>query len=68
VVCTELTIGSESFCTHPMKLLGDVGLVESHFGLFGDNISVSARQVHGLCQSTIGLEIVLDAPDGTPRR
>jgi hypothetical protein len=33
-----------------MELLGDVGHVESHFGLFGDSISVSAREVHNLRQ------------------
>ena len=33
----------ESFWTHPMELLGDLGQVESHFGPFGDNVSVSAR-------------------------
>jgi hypothetical protein len=31
-----------------MELLGDVGHVESYFGPFGDSISVTARQVHGL--------------------
>jgi hypothetical protein len=31
-----------------MELLGDMGLVESRFGLFGDNISVSATYVQGL--------------------
>ena len=31
-----------------MELLGDVGHVESHFNLFGDNVSVGAREVHGL--------------------
>jgi hypothetical protein len=31
------------FYTHPIKLLGDVGHVESHFGLFGDSVSVEAR-------------------------
>jgi hypothetical protein len=51
---------------YPMKLIGDMGLVESHFGPFGDNITIGARLVHGLRQSTIGSEIVLDAPDGTP--
>jgi hypothetical protein len=49
-----------------MKLLGDIVLEESHFGPFGDNVSVGARYVHGLCQSTIGSEIILDVPDGTP--
>jgi hypothetical protein len=28
---------------HLMELLGDVGRVESHFGSFGDYVSVSAR-------------------------
>jgi hypothetical protein len=31
-----------------MEHLGDVGHVESHFGPFGDNVSVGARLVHGL--------------------
>ena len=43
MVCTERTIGSELFWMHPMEHLGDVGHVESRFGLFGDNISVGAR-------------------------
>jgi hypothetical protein len=34
-----------------MKLLGDVGHVESHFGPFGDSVSVGAREVQGLCQT-----------------
>jgi hypothetical protein len=83
-----------------MELLGDVDHVESRFGMFGDSVSVSARQVHSLRQMyylvtrlkwklisvcleivlilkqdscsvcadrTIGSEIILDAPDGTPR-
>jgi hypothetical protein len=96
-----------------MELLGDVALVESHFGSFRDGVSVRARQVHSLCQMyhrlrnsfgrtrwytklmrlkwklvsvhleivlilmqdrgivyvecTIGSEIILDTPDGTPR-
>jgi hypothetical protein len=44
-----------------MEVLGDVGHVESRFGLFGDSVSVSARQVHGLSQRTIGSKIILDA-------
>ena len=50
-----------------MELIGDVGHVESRFGPFGYSVGISARLVHGLCQRTIGSEIVLDAPDGTPR-
>jgi hypothetical protein len=34
-----------------MELLGDVGHVESHFSLFGDSASVSARYVHDLHQT-----------------
>ena len=48
-----------------MVLLGDEAQVESCFGPFGDSVSISARQVHGLFQK--GLEIILTAPDGTPR-
>ena len=36
------TIGSEIFWTHLMELLGDVGHVKSHFGLFGDSVGVDA--------------------------
>jgi hypothetical protein len=57
----------KSFWTHLMELLGDVCHVESRFALFGESVSVSARQVHGLRQTIIGLEIILDAPNGTPR-
>ena len=38
---------------HPMELLGDMGHVEYRFMVCAKN--------------TIGSEIVLDAPDGTPR-
>jgi hypothetical protein len=50
-----------------MELLSDMGNVESYFGLFGDSVSVGARYVHDFRQSTIGSEIILDTPDGTPR-
>ena len=42
-VCVERTIGSKSFWTHLMELLGDVGHVESHFFPFGDSVNVGAR-------------------------
>ena len=38
----------KSFWMHSMKLLVDVGHVESRFGPFGDSVSVGARYVHGL--------------------
>jgi hypothetical protein len=31
------------FWTHQTKLQGDVGYVESHFGLFGDSVNVGVR-------------------------
>jgi hypothetical protein len=31
------------FWTHSMELLGNVGLVKSRFGPFGDGVGVSAR-------------------------
>jgi hypothetical protein len=34
-----------------MELLADVGYLESCFGLFGDSVSFSARQVHGFHQT-----------------
>jgi hypothetical protein len=50
-----------------MDLLCDFGPVQSHFNPFGDSGRVSARYVHGCSKRTIGTEIILDAPDGTPR-
>jgi hypothetical protein len=34
-----------------MGLLGDEAQVEARFGLFGDNATLDARLVHGLCQT-----------------
>ena len=42
-VCAEHTIGSEIVFDAPDGILGDVGRVESCFGLFGDRGSVGAR-------------------------
>ena len=50
-----------------MELLGDTGHVESCFSSFGDGVSVGARKVHDLRLMYHGSEIILDAPDGTPR-
>jgi hypothetical protein len=36
-------LARKSFLTHSMDLLGDVGLLESRFGLFGDSVIVRAR-------------------------
>ena len=39
----ERTTGMEIILGHPMVLLGDVGHVEAHFGLFGDSANVDVR-------------------------
>jgi hypothetical protein len=50
-----------------MLLLGDLGHVESYSGPFGDRL-VSVQDWCMVCaKRTIGLEIILDTPDGTPR-
>jgi hypothetical protein len=43
MICAEHTMESKSFLTHTMELLGDMGNVESHFGPFGDSVSVCGR-------------------------
>jgi hypothetical protein len=39
--------------------------VEAHFLAFGESTNLDARKVH--CLHRMGSEIVLDAPDETPR-
>jgi hypothetical protein len=41
-VCAKRTIGSKSFWTHPMVLLGDEAQVEARFNLFGDSPNLNA--------------------------
>jgi hypothetical protein len=50
-----------------MELQGEVGHVESRFGGFRDSAGVGSRQVQVCAKRTIGSEIILDTPDGTPR-
>jgi hypothetical protein len=57
----------KSFWTHPMVLLGDEAQVEGHsvhleivLILMQDRCTVCSKR-------TIGLKIIFDAPDGTPR-
>ena len=49
-----------------MVLLGEEAHVEARFGPFGDsaNLDIDRRTVY--TERTIGSEIVLDVPDGTP--
>jgi len=50
-----------------MLPLGDEAQVEARFGLFGDKANLNASRCTVCVESTIGSEIILDAPDGTPR-
>ena len=50
-----------------MELLGDVGHVESCFDPFRDIVNVGARWCMVCAKHTIGSEIILDTPVGTPR-
>jgi hypothetical protein len=52
---------------HLLTLLGDVGHVESRFGLFGDSVSSVHHRCMVCAKHTIGSEIILDAPDGSTR-
>ena len=66
-VCAKRTIGSESFWTHLIELLGDVGHVESRFGPFRDGVIVVQDRCMACAKHSVGSRNVLDAPDGTPR-
>ena len=51
-----------------MVLLGDEAQVEARFGPFGDSVSVECKiGARFRVKHTIGSDIVLNAPDGTPR-
>jgi hypothetical protein len=43
MVRTKRTIGSESFWTHLIVLLGDMDQAEAHFDMFGYNFNLSVR-------------------------
>ena len=49
-----------------MVLLGDEAQLEARFGPFGDSANLGARSCMICAKRTIGSEIILDTPDGTP--
>jgi hypothetical protein len=55
------------FWMHPMELLGDVVHRESRFGPFMTVLVLVQDSCTVCAMRTIGLEIVLDAVDSTPR-
>jgi hypothetical protein len=50
-----------------MVLQDDEGHEETHFGPFGDVLILTQDRCMVCAKCTIGAEIILDAPDGTPR-
>jgi hypothetical protein len=57
----------ESFWMHPIILLIDEARVEACFCPFEDSANLDVRWGAVCAERTIGLEIILDAPYGTPR-
>ena len=53
---------------HPMVLLGDEAQVEYLVSICLDIVLILTQDRFVVCdERTIGTEIILDAPDGTPR-
>ena len=50
-----------------MVLLGDEAQVDASFSPFGDSANLDIDRCMVCAECTIGSEIVLDTPDGTPR-
>ena len=50
-----------------MVPLGDEAQVEAHFSLSDIEVNLTQDRYTVCVESTIGSEIILDAPDGTPR-
>ena len=49
-----------------MVLLRDEAQVEARFGPLGDSANLDADKCMVCAKRTIGSEIILDTPDGTP--
>ena len=50
-----------------MVLRGDEAQLVACFGPFGDSVILTQDRCTVWAERIIGLEIILDAPDGTPR-
>ena len=57
----------KSFWAHSMVLVGDEAQVEAHFGLLDIEVILTHDRGTVCIERTIGSEIILEAPDGTPR-
>jgi hypothetical protein len=58
-------MGSEIISDALMVLLDDEAQVEARFCLFGDSANLDTTCVHYGAERSIGLEIILGAPDQT---
>ena len=63
----NIPLAQKSFWMHPMVLLGEEAQVEARFSLCGDSGNLTQDRCLVCAEHTIGLEIVVDALDGTPR-
>ena len=52
---------------HLVVPLGDEAQVEARFDPLGDSANFDADRCMVCAKRTVGSEIILDAPDGTPR-
>ena len=52
---------------HSTVLLDDVGQVKARFDTFGDKVCLAQERCTVCTIHTKGLEVVVDALDGTPR-
>ena len=57
---------SEIILAHQIVLLGDEAQVEAYFSLFGDSANLDADRCMVCAERTLGSEIILDEPNGTP--
>jgi hypothetical protein len=67
IVYAERTIGSKSFWTHPMELLGE-WVMANFVSVCLETVLVLVQDRSMVCaKRTIGSVIILYAPNGTPR-
>jgi hypothetical protein len=64
----NVTQVQKSCWMHPMELLGDVGHVETLFSLFVALLALVQDRCTVCAKRIGGLEIILDARNGTARR
>ena len=61
-------LAQKSIGTHPMVLLGDEAQVEYLVSVRLDIVLILTQDRCAVCaERTIGSEMILDVPDGTPR-